>query len=242
MKTKGIFLSVLLGIAATFTIQSQNTTYFAGYVYSEGMESAKQTMIPFATITFFDINDPDKIVATRISDLSGGYSLKGFDTDNIYIVKVNAPGIAEQSFITRPNKGQFKSGNISTHTCLKVDGEYQDPVKRKTYSPDDFSGDNNFTIMKMIEQISGLEVDHDEVITQEGGSIRIMLNGMNLDGPVFAELKELPTEGAVKSMDYYDLSGFEKSAYDGVLNIRVAMGSDVQAPNFELMSLKPYQK
>jgi hypothetical protein len=199
-------------------------------------------MIPFATVQFYDVNNPSKTIATRISALDGSFDLKGFNTDNTYIVKVKAPGIEEQSFITRPNNGRVKSGNLSTNIRLQVNAKYVNPVKKQSFSPESISREKNLTIERMIQKLPNLELVDNDIMTQSGGSVRLMINGMNIDGSAFAKLKGFPVAGVVKSIDYYDLSSFDDSAYDGVLNIRLLKGKEAIAPDYKLISLKPYKK
>ncbi|WP_129595376.1 hypothetical protein [Seramator thermalis] len=242
MRKITISLALLIFVLTTWTTYAQNSIFFAGHVYIEDDNTGKQTMIPFATVRFYDVNNPSKTLATRISALDGSFDLKGFSTDNTYIVKVKAPGIEEQSFITRPNNGRVKSGNLSTHTRLQVDKNYNNPVKKQSFSPESISGEKNMTIERMIQKLPNLEIVDNDIMTKNGGSVRLMINGMNIDGSAFAKLKGYPVAGVVRSIDYYDLSCFDDSAYDGVVNIRLLKGKEAIAPDYKLISLKPYKK
>lgn len=240
MKAKSIFTALLL-TALTISIQAQNTTFFAGHVYREDAASGKQTMIPFATLKFYHLNNPDKIIALRISGLDGSYDLKGFDTDNTYIVKVKAPGVEEQSFVTRPNNGRVKSGNLSAHTQLKTEKMVESLVQKQSFTVKDVSEDKDISVEKMVEKIPGLSVENGEILTADDGSVRLLINGFNPTPDVYAKIKDFPASEIVKSMDYYDLSNFNDTAYEGVLNIRIAVGNEASAPNYKLVSLKEYK-
>lgn len=241
MKTKTTLLVLLLSILAISTVKAQSELFFSGYVYFED-SSEKQIMMPFATIKFYEVNNPDKIAAVTISETNGGYKIMGLDTYNKYIVKVSAPGINEQTFISRPNSGKIKSGNISVHTKLVVDEGYKNPVEKQSFLPDTFEDNKDLTLVQMIELLPELEVVSSDIMTKDGGSVRVMINGFNSEAILFSQLKDYPVVDLVKSMDYYDLSDFEGSLYDGVLNIRLNAGEEALAPNFRAMSLKPYNK
>lgn len=199
-------------------------------------------MIPFATIKFYELDNPDKIVAITISAINGSYAIKGLDTYSKYIVKVSAPGINEQTFISRPNSGKIKFGDISTHTQLVVDEGYENPVEKQSFTPDTFEKNKDLTLVQMIELLPKLEVVSNDIMTKDGGSVRLMVNGFNSEATLFSQLKDYPVVDLVKSMDYYDLSDFEGSLYDGVLNVRLNAGEEALAPNFRAISLKPYNK
>lgn len=94
----------------------------------------------------------------------------------------------------------------------------------------------------MIAKIPDITLENDEITTADGGSVRLMINGFNPNPDVYAKIKDFPASEVVKTMDYYDLSNCEGSAYDGVLNIRIAVGNEATAPDYKLVSLKPYKK
>lgn len=241
MKTKITLVAMLLTILTINTVKAQSEFFFSGYVFYED-SSEKQIMIPFATIKFYELDNPDKIVAVTISETNGGYKLMDLDTFNKYIVKVSAPGINEQTFISRPNSGKIKSGNISVHTQLVVDERYENPVEKQSFTPDTFEDNKDLTLVKMIELLPKLEVISNDVMNKDGGSVRLMVNGFNSEATLFSQLKDYPVVDLVKSMDYYDLSDFEGPLYDGVLNIRLNAGEEALAPDFRAISLEPYKK
>jgi len=241
MKTKLTLVALLLTIFTINTIKAQGELFFSGYVYFEDT-SENQITIPFATIKFYEANNPDKIAAITISETNGGYKLMDLDTYNKYIVKVSAPGISEQSFISRPNSGKIKSGNISVHTQLVVDEGFENPVEKQSFSPDTFEKNKDLTLVQMIELLPELEVISNDIMTKDGGSVRLMVNGFNSESTLFSQLKDYPVVDLVKSMDYYDLSDFEGYLYDGVLNIRLNAGDEAADPGFRAVSLMPYNK
>lgn len=241
MKTKITLVAMLLTIFTVNIVKAQSELFFSGYVFYED-SSEKQIMIPFATIKFYEANNPDKIAAVAISETNGGFVIKGLDTHNKYIVKVSAPEIEEQSFISRPNSGKIKSGNISVHTQLIVDEGYENPVEKQSFTQDTFEDNKDLTLVQMIELLPELEVVSNDIMTKDGGSVRLMVNGFNSEATLFPQLKDYPVVDLVKNMDYYDLSDFEGSLYDGVLNIRLNAGEEALTPNFRAVSLKPYDK
>ena len=240
MKTKITLVALLLTIFTINTVKAQSELFFLGYVYFKN-SAEKQIMIPFATSKFYELDNPDKIVAITISAINGSYAIKGLDTYSKYIVKVSAPGIDEQAFISRPNSGKIKFGDISTHTQLVVDEGYENPVEKQSFTPDTFEDKKNITIVQMIEMLPDLEIVNNDIMTKDGGSVRLMVNGFNLDVTLFTKLKDLPITDA-KCMVYYDLSNFEASLYDGVLNIRLNAGDEAADPHFRAISLLPYNK
>ena len=239
MKTK-IIISILIGI--TLSANSQNTTFFNGHVYTEDSVSEKQTMIPFATIKVSSINSPNKTIAVRIAGVNGSYDLKGLDTDSIYIVKVKAPDFAEQSFVTKPNNGRVKSGNLSAHLMLKAKPQYESTVKKQSFILSDISDDKQLSVVDMIGKIPELIIEDSEILTKKNGSVRLMINGFNHSPELYTKIKDLPASQVVKSMDYYDLSQAEGSVYDGVLNIHIKIGNEAASPDYKLVSLKAYTK
>lgn len=241
MKTKNTLVALLLTILTINTVKAQNELYFDGYVYYED-SLEKQTMIPFATIKLYEVSSPDKIVASSITAINGYYNIKGLDTYSKYIVKVSAPGINEQLFITRPNNGNIKTGNISTHTQLIVDKKYKSSIEKQSFTPDSFVDGKDLTIIKMIEMLPELEITNNDIMTKDGGSVRLTINGANQDASLFEQLKVLPVADVIKSMDYYDLSDFDDSLYDGVLNIRLTAGEEATPPSYRAISLMTYNK
>ena len=238
---KILIRSILIALTA-ISLSAQNSTFFNGNVYVEDSVSGKQTMIPFATIKISRINNPSKTLAVRISGLNGSYEIKGFDTDSTYIVTVKAPGVQTQSFVTKPNNGRFKSGNLSAHLRLEVNGTYGSPVKKQSFAPADVSVEKETTLVQMIAKIPGLTLENDEIATTDGGSVRLMINGFNPIPDLYTKIKDFPASEVVKTMDYHDLTKCEGSAYDGVLNIRIAVGNEATEPDYKLVSLKTYQK
>lgn len=241
MTTKTTLVALLLTLFTSLSASAQNNTFFMGHVYSEDSIAEKQIMIPFATLKIYSVNNPDKIVAIRITGLNGSYDLKGFNTDSTYIVKVKAPGLKEQSFVTKPNNGRVKSGNLSTHPKLATPSPYESPVKKQSYTAKDVSDDKDSSVAEMVAKIPGLTVENGEISTAEGGSVRLMINGFNPNPDLYAKIKDFPASEVVKTMDYYNLSEFDGSVYDGVLNIRIAVGNEATAPDYKLVSLKEYK-
>ncbi len=241
MTEKSILIAFLLLVVTSLSASAQNNTFFMGHVYCEDSITEKQTMISFATLKIYSVNNPDKIVAIRISGLNGSYDLKGFDTDSTYIVKVKAPGLNDQSFVTKPNNGRVKSGNLSAHPKLATPTPYESPVEKQSYTAKDIADDKDISVAEMVGKIPGLTVENGEISTAEGGSVRLMINGFNPNPDVYAKIKDFPASEVVKSMDYYNLSEFDGSAYDGVLNIRIAVGNEATAPDYKLISLKEYK-
>ncbi|MDD2474899.1 MAG: hypothetical protein PHI32_03195 [Dysgonamonadaceae bacterium] len=188
MKTKLTLVALLLTIFTINTIKAQGELFFSGYVYFEDT-SENQITIPFATIKFYEVDNPNKIVAVAISQTNGGYVIKGLDTHNKYIVKVSAPEIEEQSFISRPNNGKIKSGNISVHTQLVVDEGYENPVEKQSFTPDTFEKNKDLTLVQMIELLPELEVISNDIMTKDGGSVRLMVNGFNSESTLFLNSK-----------------------------------------------------
>lgn len=241
MKIKLILVTLQFTLLTILSSSAQNNTFFMGHVYSEDSISGEQTMIPFATLKISSVNNANKILAIRISGLNGGYDLKGFDTDSTYIIKVKAPGVREQSFVTKPNNGRVKSGNLSVHPMLKTEIKYKSPVEKQSFTEKDVSNDKTTSVANMLENIPGLTVENGEILTVDGGSVRLMMNGFNLNPDVYAKIKDLPASEVVKTMDYYNLTEFDGSAYDGILNIRITVGDEATAPDYKLVSLKKYK-
>ncbi len=241
MKTRIMIMTLLLAFLTTLFVQAENKTFFAGHVYTEDSISGKQTMIPFATLKVYRLDSPNKIIALRISGLDGSYDLKGFDTDSTYIIKVKAPGIEEQSFVTKPNNGRVKSGNLSAHPKLKTASDYKSPVQKQSFSVKELSEDKNISVAQMVEKVPGLLLDDGEITTKDGGSVRLMINGFNPKSDLYNKIKDFPASEVVKGMDYYDLTAFDGLIYDGVLDIRIAIGNEASPPNYKLISLKEYK-
>ncbi len=235
-------LTLVILMATLFVAKAEGEYFYLSYVYYSSTKSERE-VIPLATVKYYDYDNPTKLMAVRITDFSGRYILRGLDVDKKYIVKVKAPNVKEQAFVTIPNKGKFPPGNLGTSTKLKVPADYQPMLSAKTYQPADFK---NLTVEQMINALPNVNVTEEgEILTDEDGAVKIMFNGFynNKVVQIYPKVKDLPAEKVIKTLDLYNLSKQEGTAYDAVINIHVTFDEkEAKKPNCKLGCLPQYNK
>ncbi|GHU73233.1 hypothetical protein FACS189413_17380 [Bacteroidia bacterium] len=223
MKTKMHLLCACLFALSGAAGQELN---LEGFVF-EQQDGKAAASIPFASVYWYNYEDTTKIEFCAFTNMTGKYQLYNIRNGK-YIVKVLAPGYqTKRQEIQFLNVGQLAKNNnnrIFAHIALKK-------VENIQITPTIFQGkdlllpDNN-TLSDIIQRLKEVVENQN---TGEKKSYRIWIAGLDLDTKTYSEiktlsLKEIAKEFGDKSLkktyiEYYDLSGENKSLVDGVFNL-----------------------
>ena len=239
-----IFAVIVIIFANIWFVNAQLDSrglYFFGHVYYENV-SGKQIMLPFTTIKIYEESNPETVKFTRFAGTDGSYRVDNIDISKSYILIAYAPGLKEQSFLFQGyNKQPSFKGNLSTHMCLETSDGFSTPLKKKIFTPKILSINKKSKIKDLFDQLPCLKNEDEDYVTNNGGSVRIFVNGASVQPRELSVLFKSSFK-AVKSIEYYNLEKFGNSAYQGVINIILTAGEQVKPPKFKCQSIKIYKK
>jgi len=221
---KLIFL--LLSLLFIGSVSGQELTVF-GFVL--GQENNKQVRVPFATIYYYNYDDTAKVEFSAMTDLAGEYRLNNMQNGK-YIVKVTAQGYEtkrqEIQFTNVEGLANGNNGQVKAHIVLARANDTQIapvvfPLKELVQTEED----------TIEEIISRLRV---KVAARSGStgrkSYRIWLGGSEIAATTqYNSIKGVSATTVAQGngdkkleksfIEFYDLSGNNKTLADGVINI-----------------------
>lgn len=231
-------VAILLGHASAAPAQSlveelkalykRSEIYPVGTAFFEA-DDGEHYAIPFATFSFYDHDDNDKLVYLVMADRFGTYTIRNYDYKRSFVCIVEAPGLGSlrcevDSFIgmTLPDGRPLLRGNLDYHFKLKKVSDVGIPYSLKTYKVDDLrrkadAGD----LMELLGSIPGLRYEGGELTTSDGGSVRLKANDDEIPSGVLKYINALPLV-ALTEVEVYTLP--EGGLFDAVVNILVVGG------------------
>jgi len=218
-----IIISTLLFMFNS-TINAQGTAAIYGFVVEKD-STAKTGVrgIPFCTVKYCDINNHDVIEYLGVTDLRGFYSLGENIPIKNYHVVIESPGYNTIS----KDMGNFPAQELLTlHFEMTRSGSV--PVAaRQSYSLSDLNIPKKQKLSEAVTRIPGITVDeYGNLLTEEGGSVRLLLVGQNVPFTDLAQLDEIPMS-YVSHFEYYDITDFN-TVYSGIVNIVLTTGQSTE--------------
>lgn len=214
--------------------------YYMGHSYYEDANGV-QHMIPFAVVKLCEVENPENVLAVRLSEAKGRYIIRNIDVEQEYILKVYAPNVKEQWFKVPRNNGRIKKYNINIDAKLEVSENYNEQtVSSQNFKPCDFN--KKILLEEMTRQLPMIEGEDGEFTTSNGGSVKLWLNGGEADMETYEKIKNFRAKDLVEYMEYFNLSETENPIYDGVLNIMLNIGDRAEKPNWRLVPIKKIEQ
>ncbi|MBS9774970.1 MAG: hypothetical protein KGV59_07450 [Tenacibaculum sp.] len=240
MKKTILTIVVLVLAIVVGRTQKKEDLFYAGYTYSQKADGS-QDMIPFAMVKICEAENPESVIAVKITGLNGLYVVRNIDVEKSYIVKVTAPNIEEQQFQINPNNGRVKKYNISTNIELKVPTNYNTlNIVPKSFELSVF--EENTSLDEMISKLPMITIEDEEFLTNNGGTVKLWFNGAETTQDIYNKLKNYPASKIVKQVEYFDLSNIKDAVFDGILNINLKVGKGIAKPDYTLRSLRRLDK
>lgn len=222
--TKKINLCILL-ILAIINVSGQQLNLM-GSVFE--LENGKATtFVPFATVYYYNYEDTTKVEFCALTSLTGEYHFYNLRNGR-YLVKITAPGYQpkrqEVQFDNVKHLAEKNNGEVYAHIAMKrVDNTQISPL---IFQVKDLMQSNDDTLEKIIEQLKAKVKDNK---SNKRKSYRIWLGGREVTAKLYNDMKEVTVMALAKMIgdkslkktyiEYYDLSGKDKTLADGVFNI-----------------------
>lgn len=175
---------------------------------------------------YYDYKDTTKLEYMDFTDLSGHYNIGNQMAQKDYHIEIEAPGYKKREKNIGKLPKSFK-GNMTFHFRLhKIQPPLDAPVSYTTAAMSDVK-----TLADVICRIPAVDkIDGLDVLSKEGGTIRILVNGFTFNTEKLKLLDQFPVE-VLKNVQYYDLRRYN-TIYDGVINFVLTEGNMAGAPDF----------
>jgi len=225
-------LALIIGLKS----YSQSKIWIYGHVYENG-KNDKQGLIPFATISYYSYENQSELNYSTMSGPTGNYLIKPYNYKAKYHAVVEAPGYKTIFFnlkeIPEVWNGNPFSGNASVNICMVRDStKMEEFISPREYTIKQLKKQYKIKTFKdLIEQISDVKIDGMDLLTQQGGSVRIFVNGAGVTSEICKEIYELPVS-IISKLEYYNLP--KGGLYEGALDIILNVGNVEKAPSYIL--------
>lgn len=232
---KIICFFLLLFVSQTTIYAKSGPIWINGYVYSESADG-KQTMIPFANVYIYSVDNKNKLQYYAMGGMNGEYTIRPYNWSVGYRFVCRFPGYKTKEFYIKPipDKEGF-SGNIDVNIKMEK-AEDDDQISCVKYSVKELQRRTKCsTIKELIESVPNVEFSDNEIFTANEGSVRFFLNGMNPIKKVGDQIYNLPIE-VVTEIEFYTLPEHKGFLYDGVLNLKLNAGEQAVKPLHKLKS------
>jgi len=226
-----LFLALIAGLKG----HAQSKIWIYGFVYENGNDD-KQTLIPFATISYYSYENQSELKYFAMSGPMGNYLIKPYNYQAKYHVVVTAPGYKTVSFnlkeIPEVWNGKPFSGNASINVCMIKDVTETAACIPHVYTMKQFDKQKKAKILgDLFTQMPEIKKEGSDLLTQQDGSIRLFVNGESVTGEICNQIDQLPVS-VLSKIEYYALP--KGGVYEGVLNIILNVGETVNAPSYRL--------
>lgn len=208
------------------SLYKRSEVFPVGTAYFEA-DNGERYAIPFATFSFYDHDDSDRLVYLIMADRFGAYTVRNYDYKKSYVCIVEAPGFAQGNYEVRPLStthpdGRPLKGNTDIHFKLEKISEGGSPYSLKTYKVDDLkrkadAGD----LMELLGSIPGLRHEDGGLTTSDGGAVRLKANDDEIPSGLLKYMNALPLM-ALTEIEVYTLPG--GGPFDAVVNLLVVGG------------------
>lgn len=211
-------LSVVLLVLFAMNIEnvSAQSLWIDGVIYT--IEGEACLAVPFATVTYCDPDDHEKIYYMRMTNLSGKYDLGKNVPARDYFIRIEAPGYLAREKTITGLPDHFDS-EFTLHFRLEKDA-YADKPTRESLSKK--------RLRKVVKQVRelpayfGFTQKKDGLYTQHGGKVQVLFNGVTLnDLSVVNKIMELPVK-YLSEVELYTIPKESSFPFEKVLNIVIA--------------------
>lgn len=228
-----ILLVLASSAAAQSLVEEFKSFYKRSEIYPVGIaffeaDNGERYAIPFATFSFYDHDDSDKLVYLVMADRFGAYTIRNYDYKKSYVLIVDAPGFVQGNFVIGPLRtthpdGSPLTGNTDIYSRLEKISDGGSPYSLKTYKVDDLkrkadAGD----LMELLGSIPGLRYEDGELTTSDGGAVRLKANDDEIPSGLLKYMNALPLV-ALTEIEVYTLPG--GGLFDAVVNLLVVGGT-----------------
>lgn len=227
---------ILLALLVSVVANAQSDIWVSGYVYTE--VEGQQVMIPFATISVYDLTETDKMEYYSVSGMQGNYTIKPYHYQKPYHYVVRALGFKTKEFnlkaIPEYIDGKPFSGNASVNVKLERDSAIQVPhTQCVAYTMSELQKKGKAkSIIDAFNLLDEIKQDGNDWIDMKSEeSVCFFMNGMYVTADVYAKLQYIPADMIAK-LEYYKLP--KNCDYGAAVNIMLSVGSESKAPNYKL--------
>ncbi len=220
------FIVALLG-STNMMSQSNTQYYFLGYIYSRGNAQAlnKSKVYPYLPVELRMADNPDKVLAVKVSNGNGEVSFKGVPIDQFKDYYFDILGL-ETSNLRYEMKGtkkpyRFPSGNLTTHMRLPKE-------MRSYYTTDEYlfgKNEEETLLLELLQKHVGLSYEDGSFFSEEGDlPYKLLINGR----ADFNERKFVPmlpqfSGGLIKSVTLIKYTN-PNQYYEGAIDLHLTLG------------------
>lgn len=231
MKQFKLLLAALLVAVFGLSASAQEDIWVNGYVFNE--KDNVQTMIPFATVKFYNDKACKNLAYFYTCGPFGNYNIKPYNYKKDYYIVVEAPGYKTRQLhitpISETYNGKKFTGNATVHVRLEPDGTNK-PCASKVITGKEIPAKMS-NVKKYLLSLDGINYDSDGWFSNDDRGILLCLNGMPMDSKQLSILSEIPVNG-VKNITIYDTD--DRSPYGKAIDITLIIGKPATAPNYTL--------
>ena len=227
---------LLLALLVSIVVNAQSDIWVNGYVYTE--VDGQQIMIPFATISVYDLTETDQMEYYSVSGMQGNYTIKPYHYQKPYHYVVRALGFKTKEFdlkaIPEYIAGKPFSGNASVNVKLERDSAIQVPhMQCVAHAMSELQKKGKAkNIMDALNLLDEIKQDgNDWIDTASEESVCFFMNGMYVTADIYAKLQCLPADMIAK-LEYYKLP--KDCNYGAAVNILLTIGTESKMPNYKL--------
>lgn len=208
------------------SLYKRSEIYPVGTAFFEA-DDGESYAIPFATFSYYDHDDSDKLVYLVMADRFGAYTVRNYDYKKSYVCIVDAPGFVSlrcdvAPYSTTHPDGRPLKGNVDHHFRLDKISEGGSPYSLKTYNVDDLKRKSDAgDLMGLLGSIPGLRYEDGELTTSDGGSVRLKANDDEIPSGLLKYINALPL-AALAEIEVYTLP--EGGLFDAVVNFLLVGG------------------
>lgn len=229
-----VFLALSYAAPAQSLVEELKSLYKRSEIFPVGTaffeaDDGECYAIPFATFSFYDHDDSDKLVYLVMADRFGAYTIRNYDYKKSFVCIVEAPGFESKRcevdpFIgmTLPDGRPLLRGNLDYHFELKSSHGGSSPYNMKTYKVDDLKRNADAgDLMELLGNIPGLRYEDGELTTSDGGAVRLKANDDEIPSGMLKYMNAVPLV-AITEIEVYTLP--DGGLFDAVVNILIIGG------------------
>jgi hypothetical protein len=223
MKNRNIlFVIAIFLIAASSTFAQQLS--IDGTIFEQRGGKAVD-YVPFATVSYYNLEDTTKLEFWALSNKYGEYTIYNLRNGK-YKVKIGAPGYKTrwQEIQFADVKGLAERNNNQIHAQIAMERIDNTRIIPIIYQAKDLVKSDEETVADIITQLKTLVSN-----TNKGGTYRILLSGKEITAKNYNEIKIAPYKELTQRsgdtnlnktyIEYYNLSGKDRTIADGVFNL-----------------------
>lgn len=232
MRTKMRFYAIatfIVALLGSTNMMSQSNTqyYFLGYIYSRGNAQAlnKSKVYPYLPVELRMADNPDKVLAVKVSNGNGEVSFKGVPIDQFKDYYFDILGL-ETSNLRYEMKGtkepyRFPSGNLTTHMRLPKE-------IRSYYTTDEYlfgKNEEETLLLELLQKHVGLSYEDGSFFSEEGDlPYKLLINGRaDFNERKFVPMLPQLSGGLIKSVTIIKYTN-PNQYYEGAIDLHLTLG------------------